>query len=52
MEMQTEEVDVFAFLDNLYQLFELVLRDSELVLIQSCSDVFMCVRVDIRIDSD
>ena len=52
MEMKTYEIDMLALLQYLYQLVELMLGDSELVLIESCGHVLVCVGVDVRIDSD
>ena len=50
MEMQANEIDVLAFLYELYQLVELVIGDSELVFVESCGNVFVRMCVNVRID--
>ena len=52
MEVETEEIDILALLKNLDQLVKLVLLNSELVLVESGSHVFVRMCIDIRIDPD
>ena len=52
MEMKTEEIYVFALLQEFDELVELVIGDSELVFIKSGSDIFMSMGIDVWIDSD
>ena len=50
--MKTIELYVFTLLENVDQFVELVLRDAEFILIETSSDVFVGVCIDVRIDSD
>ena len=52
VEVQTEEIEMFALLDELDELLEFVLRYAELVFVKSCCYIFVGVGVYVRIDPD
>ena len=51
-QQQNCNVALGCLLDDFNELFELVLRNSELVFIKSCSHIFMGMCIDVRVDSD
>ena len=47
--MQTVEVDMLAFLDDVDELVEFVLRNTELILVETCCHIFVSVSINVRI---
>jgi hypothetical protein len=50
--MQTDEVDVLALLEDVDELVELMLRDAELVLVETCGHILVGMCVNVRVDAD
>ena len=49
--MQADEVDMLALLQHFDELVELMLRDSELVFIQTCCHILVSVCIDVWVDA-